>query len=115
MWARGHLRMDGYNMVMLRKSLVMLGLSLLILLGGLLCRNLILGPQFVTLPPAPALAGIVSQSLSAGSSQSLPVNGRDFTYTDHYFDNGAWAVVQVKPANDNINANTMVLQKKDGA
>lgn len=107
--------MDGYNIVMFRKSLVLLCLSLILLVAAVISRNLILGSQYVTLAPAPVLAGVVSQSLGEGSAQVLPVNGQDYTFTSHYLDKGAWVVVQVKPINSNLNASTMVLQKKDGA
>jgi len=73
--------------------------------------------SYVKLDSAPSLSGQVAQATqSAGSGDSIPVPGKDFTLADvRYFSDKTWALVSFEPtSNDSFNAGLAILQKKDG-
>src|SRR5581483_1817801 len=78
-------------------------------------KHSILGANYVTLPSAKPLAGVISQSLGgAGKKTALPVEGKDYTATLHYFNSNTWVVAVIKPRNNSLNVNTIVFEKRQG-
>jgi hypothetical protein len=100
-----------------RSYLVKTSVLILLVIGALVGKNILLGgAKPIKLKPAPALAGIVSQSLAASSKQtSLPQPGKDFRLENiRYFDNNTWVIAGLKPLRDQFNSGVVVLKNIDG-
>jgi len=66
---------------------------------------------------APALTGQISQALAASSNGQLtmPTYGKDYRLENtKYFDDNTWVVTTIKPLNNNMNRNVVVLEKQAG-
>jgi hypothetical protein len=101
------------NSYMLRRALVIIAL----LFVALVSRTLLLGgSKYVTLEPAPPLAGVISQGLiSTGSTPSLPVPDKDFTIDDtYYFKDPAWVAVSIVQSKQSDNVALLILHTTGG-
>lgn len=98
-----------------KKPLYTLGILIILLLSTPLLTNLITGrATTVSLSSAPKLTGQVAQAL-ATTNGTVPVAGKDFTLQNiNYFDNNSWVVATVKPASNQFDPGTVVLQNKQG-
>ena len=88
-----------------------------VLLGGILGRQLLLGgSQVVHLSAAPPLAGLVAQNLSGNTKRTVAVEGKDFKLRNlRYFSNNNWVVLEAEPIQDKFNLSFIVLEKVGGS
>ena len=104
---------------MYRRTVGTLGMIILVVLLLLTARYLILGgaSKEVRLDAAPALSGVVSQSLAASQHASdLPLAGRDFTLQNiRHFDSQQWVVAKVQPVGNTFDPSLVVLEKINGS
>jgi hypothetical protein len=68
----------------------------------------------IRLGSAPPLTGQVSQSLGVNPDHSMPLAGKDYTFTPHYFNGKTWIVGSVVPLNNSLNASVIIMQMQGG-
>lgn len=84
-----------------------------IALGLVIARSALIAnaPQ-IKLQGAPALTGVISQSLATSSTDSLPISGRDYRIGEiTYFSGQTWLVVPLIPVSNSANSGYVIMHK----
>ncbi len=99
----------------LRKILTPLILLGLVFAVGSIGRQLLLGgSRPVSLSSAPALSGLVAQSLTSSGDSQPPLAGKDFELKNERHFGNDWVVLEIAPLQNKSNAGLVVLQKISG-
>jgi len=101
---------------MTKSLLKRLGFLVGLLVVTVLARFIITGGYpTIKLSSASALAGPVSIGIGQGSSDTLPVEGKDYRIKSaEFFDDKEWAVVRILPLKNKADPAILVLKKIDG-
>ena len=99
---------------MTRKQIGGLFLLVLIVIAALLARYLILSRATPINLKRDSVAYVVEEALQGSSSNYRPLEDVDYKIDSQKAFNNDWLVISVKPLNNSLNTETLVLQKKGG-